>query len=663
MRYLLLSVFLFYTHFSFSQEEIQKDSIQQLGEVVISAQYSPRSEKNSIYKVKVLHAKTIENKAANNLRELLQQELNLDLSQNSVFGSSIELQGLSKENIKILVDGTPVIGRLNGVIDLSQINLQNIERVEIIEGPVSVFYGTDAMGGIINLISKTNQFNKVEGDISMYYESIKAMNINGNIGFKTGKNTFKINIGNYLFNGISTNDSPRNLNWEKKKQYFGSFLYNRKFSKLNVTYKANFSNEELNNIGEPNRFGKIQDKDYFSRRIDNTLNLEGEVFATHFLKMHLSYLDYQRYHNTFNIDPTSFEATISEDDNKNDNVVSFNYAGFKTQIGKGKSDEVFGYALGTDINQESTEGVRILDNKQTILTAAFFGSVNYKLIQNIEIQPALRYTYNDSYGSLVSPAFNSKIKINNTNTIRLSYARGFRAPSLKELFLDFHIKVGPNTYIITGNENLDVEKSHSFNLQYSFAKVFDNDLSFKVEPSLFYNAISNLIALSDMVHFKRNYININQFKSKGGKISFSIKKNNQFSIKTGVSITGRYNKFTEDFSSEKFLYAPEISTNLSYQINNTGIDLAAYYKFTGERFGFFIEEDNGSLVKTTRESFHNLDLSISKKFFNNMFKTALGVRNAFDVQDVETINRTGEAHSRDMQLWGRSFYIKTAFFF
>jgi len=221
MRTLLLSLGMLLLIFnSISAQKQIKDTIktEQLDEVIVTAQYMPQSEKNAVYKVKILNQKIINKKAANNLRELLQQELNLDLEQNSVFGTSLEIQGVSKENIKILIDGVPVIGRLNGVIDLNQINLSSIERVEVIEGPVSVFYGTDAMGGIINLITKKEQNENIKGSMSSYLESIDAVNLNGELGYKFGNNTLRINGGYYHFNGLSTNEAPRNLNWEEREQ-------------------------------------------------------------------------------------------------------------------------------------------------------------------------------------------------------------------------------------------------------------------------------------------------------------------------------------------------------------------------------------------------------------------------------------------------------------
>ena len=662
--------FVLFSFFSlFAQEKvIDTTKIEELKEVIITAQYTPQSEKNAVYKVKSISSETIEQKGATNLRELLQQELNIDLSQNSVFGTSVEIQGISKENIKILIDGVPVIGRLNGVVDLNQINLATIERVEVVEGPVSVFYGTDAMGGVINLITKKDQKTAINGSISALYESIEATNFNGDIGYKFDDNLIRINGGYYHFNGLSTNDNPdlenqRNKNWEERKQYFGDFTFIAGLGKLSLRYNANLNNEKLISLEDPDRFGRIKDNHYFTRRINNTLNLSGTVLTNKFLDATVSFLDYRRYHDTYNIDPETLESELSETDTKETNTVNYRYAGVKSQLGKSEITDNLNYAVGFDINEESTRGERILNKKQSITTTAVFASLNYTFFEKFEIQPSARYTYNSSFGSLFSPALNLKASFNNNNTLRFSYANGFRAPSIKELYLDFHITAGPNTFIISGNEDLEVEESHSFNLYYTFRKELNNESSLTIEPSLFYNDITNLIALSEMVNFRRHYINIDEFKSLGGKINADYKLNKAFSIQAGFSLIGRYNKFKEDFDTDEFLYTPEFTSTINYSIEKLGLTASVFYKYSGERTGFYINEDTNELNKTTRDSFNNLDATLVKPFFNKSLLVSGGVKNILDVQDVETSNEIGEAHARDMQLWGRSFFIKTTFNF
>ena len=95
-----------------------------------------------------------------NLANIIEKELNIKLSEDNLLGSSLSIQGVSGQNVKILIDNIPVIGRLNGNIDISQISLNNIEKIEIVEGPLSTVYGTDALAGTINLITKKNSDEK-----------------------------------------------------------------------------------------------------------------------------------------------------------------------------------------------------------------------------------------------------------------------------------------------------------------------------------------------------------------------------------------------------------------------------------------------------------------------------------------------------------------------
>ena len=96
-------------------------SSQNLEEVVVTAQYAPVSESNSVYKVRVLNRDQIDNRAAITLNQLLNDQLNIRITQDNILGSGLQIQGLGDNNLKILIDGVPVAGRLNGNIDLSQI--------------------------------------------------------------------------------------------------------------------------------------------------------------------------------------------------------------------------------------------------------------------------------------------------------------------------------------------------------------------------------------------------------------------------------------------------------------------------------------------------------------------------------------------------------------
>ena len=125
-----------------------------LNDIVLTAQYKEGNANDAVHKINVITADKIEKMAAVNLRDVLSNELNVRIQQDNILGAGVSMQGIRGENVKIMIDGVPVIGRQNGNVDISQINLNDVERIEIIEGPLSVNYGTNALAGTINIITK-----------------------------------------------------------------------------------------------------------------------------------------------------------------------------------------------------------------------------------------------------------------------------------------------------------------------------------------------------------------------------------------------------------------------------------------------------------------------------------------------------------------------------
>ena len=127
-----------------------------LEEVVVTGQFEPRKADQSIYKIDVINSKTLTERGVTNLAEALSNETGIRLSVDPSTGTSIEMQGMGGENVKYLIDGIPIVGRVNGDIDLAQLNMENVDHIEIVQGPMSVVYGTSALAGVINIITKQN---------------------------------------------------------------------------------------------------------------------------------------------------------------------------------------------------------------------------------------------------------------------------------------------------------------------------------------------------------------------------------------------------------------------------------------------------------------------------------------------------------------------------
>ncbi|MBW7892864.1 MAG: TonB-dependent receptor plug domain-containing protein, partial [Chitinophagaceae bacterium] len=137
----------------------QEDTVfsKELSEVVVTGQYKPQSVKNSVYQVRVIPYEQIQKQGAAKLQDVLSNQLNIRFSQDpATGGSNINMLGLAGQNVKVLIDGVPVVGRqgTSNEVNVNQIEVNSIERIEIIEGPMSVIYGADALAGVINIITR-----------------------------------------------------------------------------------------------------------------------------------------------------------------------------------------------------------------------------------------------------------------------------------------------------------------------------------------------------------------------------------------------------------------------------------------------------------------------------------------------------------------------------
>ena len=140
-----------------------KDSLQfsKIDEVVITGQYKQQSINKSIYKVEVIDAQQVKNMAATTASEVLSQNLNILIEPNSGSGdSNAKIMGLGGAYTKVLIDNIPVVSDqgMGNQVDLSKINVNNIERIEIVKGAMGVEYGNNAVAGVINIITKKNYY-------------------------------------------------------------------------------------------------------------------------------------------------------------------------------------------------------------------------------------------------------------------------------------------------------------------------------------------------------------------------------------------------------------------------------------------------------------------------------------------------------------------------
>ena len=635
-----------------------KPTVFNMNEVVVTAQYTPEKADKSIYKVNLISSKQIEQKSANNLNDLLGSELNFRIAQDGALGSQLSIQGLSGEHIKFLVDGVPIIGRMNGNIDISQLNLYNVDHVEVIEGPMSVVYGSNALAGVINIITKQSMNGTVRANASSYYESVGVYNFDGLVALRKKEHHFSLSAARNFFDGFSLNDSLRSVRWKPKRQYNvdGFYLYDTKPVKLKVS--GSYFNEKLQSKGDllPPYFETAFDSYFYTHRFNGKADIVKSFSGHRFLNLVGSYSWYERKKNTYFKDLTTLDEIMTGNAADHD-TTRFDNIMFRGTYSKSDNDSKLNYQVGIDFNIERGWGKRITDEEQDIGDYAAFLSLKYAPLASLTFQPGVRYIYNTKYSAPLVYSINVRWQPLENITARASYSRGFRAPSLKELYL-FFVDVNHN---VRGNENLESENSHNVNASLSYYR--EKDIHYiGFEAKVFYNNINNIITLAQLGSDLYTYVNVDKYVTQGFEIETKYKFYPNLELRVGLVETGRYNAVSSDRDDiNKFSYSTDVITNLHYRIIRWNADLSVFYKYSGRLPQFFVVEDE--LVEGFIEDYNTMDLTVQKFLFSNRLVVGGGVKNLFDVKDVAASAIGGGAHSGGGAAgysvgWGRTYFVK-----
>ncbi len=628
---------------------VRMTPIQMIEEMVVTAQNRATSIENAVQKITVLTAEQVQRSGSNNLADILNYQTGIRLSNDQVLGSFVDLGGVSGQNVKILIDGVPVIGRLSGSIDLSQINLNNVERIEIVEGPLSVNYGTNALAGTVNIITKKKSTRGFSVELNPYYETIGNYNLSGAIGYTQNGHSIQLDVGRNFFDGWRDGDPfvdfPRETladtnrvrTWKPKEQYFGGLRYLYAAEKWEGSVYGKYFDELIVNRGKPSApyFETAFDDYYHTARMD-----VGGTSKLHFEKSKLSFLlaynDFRRTKNTYVKDLTTLNEVLSATDGAQDTSRFTQITGrliFVGDIGK-----TLTYQVGADINHSGGQGRRIENGFREIGDYAGFVTLDWKVMDSLTIKPGVRYSYNTAFQSPLVPSLNILYRIKKLS-FRASVASGFRAPDLKELYMDF-VDINHN---ITGNKDLRAESSWNYSFYVNWIKPGRKNSLIKFEYGAYYNDIKGLITLGVLEGGEAGaftYVNIGEYSAIGQQFSF-IYRTKRLRANVNATYIGRYDPDSE-LSSEinSYRFSPEVGTQLGYDFILNRLHGNIFYKFNGALQNFSVNGDG--IVQSSRQaSYSILDASVTADFLKDRnLSLTIGAKNLLNVTDI---NVTGQS--------------------
>ncbi|GAA4786506.1 hypothetical protein GCM10023231_13160 [Olivibacter ginsenosidimutans] len=359
------------------------------------------------YHTQVFSQELITQKGAVNMGDLLNTELNAKVINNGNDGSSLLLQGLSGQNVKILVDGIPQVLGMSNEFDLQQLNLTNVERVELVEGPLSVQYGTNALAGTLNIITRKMDTGKDWGiGLHSFMESIGQYNM----GLWLGKNwkgwNTTLDLSYNHFPGYASHiyrsriNNPthtvRGYNWSPKRMLNGTVKVYRNWKGVDIGLQHNQLHQVIDNKGEQDAgtaYLTANDHWNVSDRWNTSLYAHGTLGNQALLDLSNSYGQYRLEQTEYLVNVQNGTRKILE--NPVDRFHTWTFRGlYATSATEGSPVDV---QVGYDVNLNDGKGESIADTAKAVNDYGIYGGLGVKVWRMLELRGMLRYIYNNRY--------------------------------------------------------------------------------------------------------------------------------------------------------------------------------------------------------------------------------------------------------------------------
>jgi vitamin B12 transporter len=438
----------------------------------------------------VITAKEIEAQQAETVLEVLRNVPGVDVVQSGSRGTntSVFIRGAEADQVLVLIDGVEVNTTTAGTFNFAHLTTENIERIEIIRGAGGTLYGSQAIGGVINIITKRGRgpaefgFSAEGGNGSTHRQTL---NLSGEVG----------GLG-YSFSGARIesdgfrpfNDDYRNLAASGRLDYkFTEDARLKGIFRFNKTDAGQFnSNNFVPGGRDPNSreavtqyLGKVEWEQRILKEWDYRI-------AGSFFKEHIKDTD-----DPDPLDDCQFFGSPCDSRTRSRFRPQISSAEFQTNYRLGEwSTTTFGteFKRRKASTSSSSDGIPLGDINKALRNIGYYAQEQVKLLgDRLIIVPGVRLDDHQTFGTEWSPSISSSYLFRQTGTkLKTGYAEGFKAPTLNELF--FPPGFGCAAF---GNPNLGPEKSWEIN-----AGVEQTALSDRVQlgATFFHREVSDLIA-------------------------------------------------------------------------------------------------------------------------------------------------------------------------
>ncbi|WP_291864653.1 TonB-dependent receptor [Maribacter sp.] len=460
-----------------------KASSEQLEETVVTGTLKPVKRLESPVPVEVYSPTFLKKNPTASIFEALQNVNGVrpQINCNVCNTGDIHINGLEGPYTLVLIDGMPIVSGLGTVYGLSGIPNSLIEQIEIVKGPASSLYGSEAVGGLINIITKRTE------DAPIFFADAFATgwgeyNLDIGTKIKAGKKAdalLGVNYFNYDNPIDNNNDNFTDLTLQERISVFQKWNFKRKENKI-LSLAGRFFLE--------NRWGGEMQwtpefrggTDIYGESIETT---RWEILGKYQLPIEEKVLfsfSYNDHHQD------SFYGDIPY---LADQRIGFAQLTWDKPIGK--HDLLFGTSLRYNYYDDNTSATanNAENNPDEIIIPSLFVQDEIKFNKKHSLLLGARYDYDERHGSIFTPRTAYKWKVSNNGILRLNAGTGFRVVNL---FTEEHASLTGSREVIVANE-LKPEKSVNANLNYLQKFYSDNGTFASLDASLFYTHFNNII--------------------------------------------------------------------------------------------------------------------------------------------------------------------------
>ena len=606
----------------------------EIKEVIVTATKTKKNLKNVPITVQVITSEDIKKSQSTDFKTFLENEFSgINFTYNG--GSpNINMMGFGGKYVLFLMNGERMAGETFDNIDYDRIDIDNIERIEIIKGASSSLYGSNAIGGVINIITKDSK-SPLDINAGYLYDSSRDHKANLSIGTKQKWGSLSLASFYKMRTPYIIKDRVPTL--EKQTDPFGNEIITEKYNELNVAGFINYGfNPKLTFNLSPKIDIALTPGFYFSER--NGGDPSSQKVRDHYYNYNIGLKTNFKFNENQNLsisgafdryDKFKYYKLLKEDEKVYENEIwrtssQYNQNLFKKHTLVAGGEVLSEKLLSFMFKNENTGG------RENAQTYSAFTQQDWVINPAVTLVTGARMDYHSIFKQYFTFRLSGMYRFDETMTIRAGYSGGFRSPTLKELYTNWFHPWGGG-FQLMGNKNLRPETSDNFNISIDFnfkklnltfitqySKIKDKinlrgnigdtlrHVNFHGNTDVLSSEVSAIYKLNRNFHFKGSYsyYDIGKRRSENRPHTLTFKAEYIPSVKyyiPSIIISGKYlsrTKIYDDDSSSFVSYAPysiwrlQLASKFPLGFTLTG-GINNIFGYTADKVGFYSSVDIG----------------------------------------------------------------------